>query len=193
MATLAFVSRPILRHNSTNCAQTFLIAGQAGPSADQLEVVPDPRFSSTCFRRLSATQRPSLILRQFPRSPMLVFEGRVKHGLDVPVDRPHDADAREQRWPVLVLRPAIGPASRLATHRHRVRPWGSLVMYVAASRSVTSGFRPGTAIGSTNRLSQDTNLHLPLIGGATREYGTGSKHFSKVLTSRTRSSCGGRL
>jgi hypothetical protein len=56
-------------------------------------------------------------------------------------------------------------------------------MYVAASRSVTSGFRPGTAIGSTNRLSQDTNLHLPLIGGATREYGTGSKHFSKILTS----------
>jgi hypothetical protein len=93
--------RSILRHNSTNCAQTFLIAGQAGPSADQLEVVPDPRFSSTCFRRLSATQRPSLISRQFPRSPMLVFEGRVKHGLDVPVDRPHDADAREQRWPVL--------------------------------------------------------------------------------------------
>ena len=27
MATLALVSRPILRHNSTNCAQTFLIAG----------------------------------------------------------------------------------------------------------------------------------------------------------------------
>src|SRR6476659_6575302 len=26
-ATLAFASRPILRHNSTNCAQTFLIAG----------------------------------------------------------------------------------------------------------------------------------------------------------------------
>ena len=102
---------------------------------------------------------------------MLVFEGRVKYGLDVPVDRPHDADAREQRWPVLVLRPAIGPASRLATHRHRVRPWGSFV---------TSGFRPGTAIGSTNRLSQDTNLHLPLIGGATREYGTGSKHISKI-------------
>src|SRR5712671_503910 len=25
-ATLAFASRPILRHNSTNCAQTFLIA-----------------------------------------------------------------------------------------------------------------------------------------------------------------------
>src|SRR3979409_1151986 len=27
MATLAFPSRPILRHNSTNCAQTFLMAG----------------------------------------------------------------------------------------------------------------------------------------------------------------------
>jgi len=27
MATLAFANRPILRHNSTNCAQTFLIAG----------------------------------------------------------------------------------------------------------------------------------------------------------------------
>jgi hypothetical protein len=30
---------------------------------------------------------------------MLVFEGRVKHGLDVPVDRPHDADARELGGP----------------------------------------------------------------------------------------------
>jgi hypothetical protein len=59
-------------------------------------------------------------------------------------------------------------------------PFGSLVMYWAASRNVRSGcFRPGNMIGSTNRLSQDTNLHLPLIGGATREYGTGSKHFSK--------------
>ena len=93
----------------------------------------------------------------------------------------------------LVLRPATALPSRAAIRRHRVRPWGSLVMYVAASRSVTIGFRPGTAIGSTNRLSQDTNLHLPLIGGATREYGTGSKHFSKILTSWTRSSCGGRL
>ena len=32
---------------------------------------------------------------------MLVFARRVKHALDVPVDRFHDADAREQRWPVL--------------------------------------------------------------------------------------------
>lgn len=32
---------------------------------------------------------------------MLVFARRVKHALDVPVDRSHDADAREQRWPVL--------------------------------------------------------------------------------------------
>ena len=32
---------------------------------------------------------------------MLVFAGRVKHALDVPVDRSHDTDAREQRWPVL--------------------------------------------------------------------------------------------
>ena len=30
---------------------------------------------------------------------------------------------------------------------------GSLVMYVATSRSVTSDFRPGAAIGSTNHLS----------------------------------------
>jgi len=28
---------------------------------------------------------------------------------------------------------------------------GSLVMYTAASRSVSSGFRPGTVIGSENR------------------------------------------
>ena len=32
---------------------------------------------------------------------MLVFARRVKQALDVPVDRFHDADAREQRWPVL--------------------------------------------------------------------------------------------
>jgi len=31
---------------------------------------------------------------------MLVFARRVKQALDVPVDRFHDADAREQRWPV---------------------------------------------------------------------------------------------
>jgi hypothetical protein len=60
-----------------------------------------------------------------------------------------------------VLRPAITPPSRPAIRRHRVQPWGSLVMYVAASRSVTSGFWPGTAIGSTNHLSQDTNCICP--------------------------------
>jgi hypothetical protein len=32
---------------------------------------------------------------------MLVFARRVKQALDVPVDRFHDTDAREQRWPVL--------------------------------------------------------------------------------------------
>jgi len=37
---------------------------------------------------------------QFPLPPMLVFAGRVKHALDGPVDRSHDADAREHRWPV---------------------------------------------------------------------------------------------
>jgi hypothetical protein len=36
--------------------------------------------------------------------------------------------------------------------------FGSLVMYCAASRSVTNGcFRPGNMIGSKNRWSQDTN------------------------------------
>jgi hypothetical protein len=39
---------------------------------------------------------------------MLVFGGRVKHGLEVPVDRPHDADAREQRWPVLFCDQQLG-------------------------------------------------------------------------------------
>jgi hypothetical protein len=95
---------------------------------------------------------------------MLVFARRVKHALDVPVDRSHDTDAREQRWPVLFC----DQQQRFHRGRHSsasCSAFDSLVMYVAASRSVTIGFRPGTAIGSTNRLSQDTNLHLPLIDG----------------------------
>jgi hypothetical protein len=38
---------------------------------------------------------------------------------------------------------------------------GSLVMYWAAWRSVTSGFSPGTVIGSENRWFHDTGLRRP--------------------------------
>jgi hypothetical protein len=44
---------------------------------------------------------PSLISRQLPPSPMLVFSRRVEHPLDVTVQRLHDADASEHCRPVM--------------------------------------------------------------------------------------------
>jgi hypothetical protein len=40
---------------------------------------------------------PSLIPRQLPPSPMLVFPRWAEHAVDVAVQRPHDTDARERR------------------------------------------------------------------------------------------------
>jgi hypothetical protein len=42
-----------------------------------------------------------IVSSSIPLPPTLVFAGRIKHALDVPVDRSHDADAREHRWPVM--------------------------------------------------------------------------------------------
>jgi hypothetical protein len=45
-------------------------------------------------------ERQLSISRQLPLSPMGIFARRVKHALSVTVQRSHDTDAREQRWPV---------------------------------------------------------------------------------------------
>src|SRR5258708_6015880 len=113
---------------------------------------------------------------------MLVFARRIGHPLDVPVDHPHHIRAHLGGPPCS----ATSNASIAACHSSAsCSALGSLVMYVAASRRAPRSDR--------QTLIPRHELHLPLIGGATREYGTGSKHFSKILTSWTRSSCGGRL
>ena len=61
-----------------------------------------------------------------------------------------------------VRRSAIALRRRLAFQRHRVRPWAVLVMWSAASRSVTSGLSFGSGIGSSNFLCQ-----LFIVGGKT--------------------------
>ena len=67
---------------------------------------------------------------------MLVFAGRVKHALDVAVQRSPDTDARKHRRSVKFR-------DQQQRRRHRVLALDSLVMYVAASRSVTRGFPAG--------------------------------------------------
>ena len=52
-------------------------------------ITPDGVARST---RCELFGLPSSISRQLPRSPMLLFARRVKHALDVAVQRPHDAD-----------------------------------------------------------------------------------------------------
>ena len=83
---------------------------------------------------------------------MLFFAGRVKHALDVPVDRPHDSDAREHRWSAMF---------RDQQRFHPGLPFVGIVFGLGQFGDVCGGVTEGTAIGSTNRLSQDTNLHLP--------------------------------
>ena len=52
--------------------------------------------------RRGTSERRSSIPRQLPWSPMLVLPRRVEHVLDVPVQCPHDTDARKHRRPANV-------------------------------------------------------------------------------------------
>jgi hypothetical protein len=81
---------------------------------------------------------------------MRVFARRVEHPLDVTVYRSHDADARKHRWPVMF---STGNNACIAACHSSAScsALGSFVMYCAASRSVTSGFRLGNMIGSKTR------------------------------------------
>jgi hypothetical protein len=119
---------------------------------------------------------------------MLVFAGRVKHALDVAVQRPHDTDAREQRWPV--------------KFRDQQQRFHGGLSFVSSASCFGLGQFGDVRGGVTERdqrfparhrdridkpLIPRHELHLPLIGDATRNMG--SKHFSKILTSWTQSSC----
>jgi hypothetical protein len=42
-----------------------------------------------------SARKPSMVSLQFTPSPMVVFAIGIEHALDVPVKRPHDADARK--------------------------------------------------------------------------------------------------
>ena len=107
-------------------------------------ITPDGVARST---RCELFGLPSSISRQLPRSPMLLFARRVKHALDVAVQRPHDADAREHRWPCSATN---NGASIAACHSSAsCFAFGSLVMYRAASRNVRR-VSPSITIGSKN-------------------------------------------
>jgi hypothetical protein len=70
---------------------------------------------------------------------MLLFARRVEHAHDVTVYCPHHANPRQHRWPVLFA--TCVSACIAAYHSSMSRStFGSLMMYWAASRSVTSGF-----------------------------------------------------
>ena len=96
--------------------------------------------------------------------PMLVFPRRVEHAFDVAVQRPHDTDARAN-----IGGPSCSARSNsaciAACHSSAsCSALGSSVMYSAASRSVTHGFRP-----SDRKTVDPTTPTLPVTRtGASR-------------------------
>jgi hypothetical protein len=107
---------------------------------------------------------------------MFVFARRIERALDVAVQRSHDADAGEHRWPCSAT---SNSASIAACHSSAsCFAFGSLVMYRAASRNVQQRLLSARQYDRIEKpLIPRHELHLPLIGGANEEYGTGSKHF----------------
>ena len=98
--------------------------------------------------------RPSLIPRQLPASPMLVFPRWAEHAVDVAVQRPHDTDARETSLTRHVLRPT--------RELHRCLPLIGIVFFLrqfggAMCVAQCDHFLPpGNSIGSVNGRSHDT-------------------------------------
>jgi hypothetical protein len=94
----------------------------------------------------------------------------------------HDTDAREQRWPVLFC----DQQQRFQRGLKFVGIVFGLGQFGDVRGGVTERDQRFPA-RHRDRIDKPLiprhELHLPLIGGATREYGTGSKHFSKILTS----------
>jgi hypothetical protein len=94
----------------------------------------------------------------------------------VAVQRSHDADAREHRWPCSATN---NSASIAACHSSAsCFAFGSLVMYRAASRNVQQRLLSARQYDRIEKpLIPRHELHLPPNWWRNEEYGTGSKHF----------------
>jgi hypothetical protein len=126
---LSSASHPQLPAAVSLAAGGVGIAIKRRDDAEGLLIYVEGRLS---WRPLSF--RATLISRELPTSPMRVLPVRVEHALDVPIQRPHDADAREHRRPVKSASIAACRSSASCS------ALGSLVMYRAASRRVNGGF-----------------------------------------------------
>ena len=94
-----------------------------------------------------------LIPRELSASPMLLFARWAEHALDVPIDRPHDADAREHR--------------RAAERRHQDQsfhgclPFRSLVNGVRKLGDVIAGrLAPSAHRGKADLIPKRQNVQV---------------------------------
>jgi hypothetical protein len=96
---------------------------------------------------------PSLIPRQLRASPMLVLARRIEHPLDMAIQRPHDADAREHR--------------RAAERRdedqgfHCCLPFGGLVLGFRELRDIGSRLLEGDELATARQGDRIVKTPLP--------------------------------
>ena len=80
---------------------------------------------------------------------MAIFARRVEHALDVTVQRPHDTDAREHRWPAMLR--------NQQKSLHRGLPFFGIVLCLEQFRDVVSGVAQGDqllALGQFDMLGK---------------------------------------
>jgi hypothetical protein len=134
--------RGLLGHTG---AAPSLAASWQNSQADLLAFVPSRR-------------RRSLIPLELTLAPMRFFALRVELRDVVPVQRPHDADASEQRRAAAIE--TRSKASIAARHSSASCSFfGSAAMYSPASSSIT-GLRPSTSIGSSKGRLQPRSVMI---------------------------------
>ena len=87
-----------------------------------------------------------MIPRQLPLSPMSTFARGIEHPLDVPVQRPHDADPREHRRPAVCRHQDQG--------LHRRLPILGFVLGLRQLRDVLAGNLKGDELATAGKLDR---------------------------------------
>ncbi len=100
---------------------------------------------------------------QLAASPMMIFAVWIENALDVPVQCPHDADARQHQPAATDLRGVDQVFDRGLPLLELLFGPGSFWIYLAASLSVTSWRPRGNGIGSSNSRAQPRLLMSPSL------------------------------